>query len=235
MEPITWPTARREGFRIAGVGSGTIESLKWLGLIAMVAEHWMRFVVGELPSWLYLCGRMAFPLFAFALALGLAGKTRSQLRATTLRAFIWALVAQACMQLMDAPDGQLNVLFTFGLGLALVDIFDCVRSPFFRAVALFAAAAVAIWCEFGIVGVAFVAGAVALCRAQVPPAAAWAAVLGLLVALAIPNGNHFALVALPVAILVWRFGIVVPRVRGLFYWAYALQFPVYSAARLIAA
>ena len=233
MEPITWPAARREGFRIVGVGSGTIESLKWLGLIAMIAEHWMRFVVGELPSWLYLCGRTAFPLFVFALALGLAGKARSQIRATTLRAFVWALVAQAGMQLVDAPDRQLNVLFTFGLGLALVDVFDRVRSPFLRAVVLCAVAAVAMWCEFGVIGVAFVAAAVALCRAEHPPAAAWAAVLGLLAALAIPNGNHFALISIPVAILVSSSGIAVPRVRGLFYWAYALQYPVYAAARQI--
>ena len=51
MDPITGWLAARGGLRVAGIGSGTIESLKWLGLIVMVAEHWMRYVVGELPLW----------------------------------------------------------------------------------------------------------------------------------------------------------------------------------------
>jgi hypothetical protein len=61
---------------------------------------------------------------------------------------------------------------------------------------------------------------------------AWLAVAGLLVTLAVPNGNHFALAAVPVALIVWRLGIRVPRVRGAFYWAYALQFPVFAGARM---
>jgi hypothetical protein len=83
------------------------------------------------------------------------------------------------------------------------------------------------------VGVAFVAATIVFARAADPPAAAWVVVAGLLAALAVPNGNHWAIAAVPVAWLVWRFGIRMPRIRGAFYWAYTLQFPVFAAARLM--
>jgi hypothetical protein len=220
--------------RLSGIHSGTIESLKWLALIAMLAEHWMRHVVGEVPGWVYQCARVAFPLFVIALALGLRTQSRARLRAVMLRMLAWAVLAQATLQCVDAPEGRLNVLFTFALGLGLVAAFEAERhpSPFVLALALAAAGTAALWCEFGVVGVAFVAAAVAIARADGPPAAAWLAVAGLLAALAVPNGNHFALAAVPVALIVWRLGIRLPRVRGAFYWAYMLQFPVFAGARM---
>lgn len=231
MDPDTGaPTDRGLAHRL-GVSSGTIESLKWLGLAVMLAEHWMRYVVGEWPQWLYLAGRMAFPLFVFALALGLSGQPSPKLRAVLIKMLIWALVAQAALQLVGVPATQLNVLFTFSLGLAAAQAFALLRSTFLLAITLAAIGAVSLWCEFGPIGVAFVAGSVALARMDAPATAAWIAVAGLLAALAVPNGNHFALAAVPVALVVWRLGIKVPRLRGMFYWVYALQFPVFAVAR----
>jgi hypothetical protein len=219
--------------RFPGIGSGTIETLKWLALILMVGEHWMRHVVGSLPPWVYACGRLVFPLFVFSLALGLRSLPLHKLRSVTLRMFAWAIVAQATLQFVDAPERQLNVLFTFAFGLAIVFGFESLRSPFVQALGLGAVAVAAIWCEFGPVGVAFVAATIVFARAADPPAAAWVVVAGLLAALAVPNGNHWAIAAVPVAWLVWRFGIRMPRIRGAFYWAYTLQFPVFAAARLM--
>ena len=211
--------------------SGMIESFKWLGLIAMVVEHWMRFVVGEVPDWVYQVGRIAFPLFVLSLALGLRRQPLPKFWAVTKRMLVWALIAQACLQLVPAPEGQLNVLFTFTLGLAAVYGLSRWRPSFLLAIALCAIGVVALWCEFGPIGVAFVATAVGVARADDPPRAAWVAVAGWLVALAVPNGNHFALAAVPVALLVWRLDVSVPRLRGAFYWIYALQFPAYAAVR----
>ena len=216
-----------------GIGTGTIESYKWLALILMIGEHWMRYVVGSLPPWVYACGRVVFPLFVFSFALGLRALPLLKLRAVLVRMLAWAVVAQATLQFIDAPEGQLNVLFTFAFGLAAAWSFEAVRSPFLAALGLGAIAVAAIWCEFGPVGVGFVAATIVLARAADPPAAAWVVVAGLLTALAVPNGNHWALAAVPVAWLVWRLGIRMPRIRGAFYWAYALQFPVFAAARLM--
>ncbi len=213
--------------------TGRLEAIKWLGLVVMVVEHWYRYVVGELPHWLYLCGRLAFPLFVIALALGLRQQARDRLASTVLRALAWAIAAQALLQLVDAPAGRLNVLFTFTVGIALVVAFERVASTFVRALAMAAAGAISLSCEFGPFGVAFVAAAVGLFRANEPPAAAWFGVLALLAALAVPNGNAIALAAIPVALVVWLSGVRVPRLRGVFHWAYALQFPVYAAAHQV--
>ncbi len=219
--------------RLPVVGSGVIESLKWLALGLMFVEHWMRYVVGETPEWIFRTGRVVFPLFVFSFALALRRQPCPKLLKVIFRMFAWAIAAQAALQLVDAPDGQLNVLFTFGLGLTAAYGLGCIRPSFGLAIALCAIGVGAHWCEFGIAGVVFVAGAIALARAEDPPAIAWLAVAGLLAVLAIPNGNHYALAAVPVALLVWRLGIGPPRIRGAFYWAYALQFPVYATARLM--
>jgi hypothetical protein len=46
----------------------------------------------------------------------------------------------------------------------------------------------------------------------------------------VPNGNHWALAAVPVAVLLAVLPVRLPRVRGIFYRLYALQFPVYAVA-----
>lgn len=232
MDTGTVATPARGLARHYGIDSGTIELLKWLGLTAMLAEHWMRYVTGAWPQWLYLAGRTAFPLFVIALALGLSGQPWSSVRNVLIKTFIWALIAQVALQLVDASPTRLNVLFTFSLGLAATYGFVHVRSTFLLAIALFAIGAASLWCEFGPLGVAFIAGAVALARVEDPPAAAWISVAALLAGLAVPNGNHFGLAAVAIAFVVWRLGIKVPRLRGVFYWAYALQFPLFAAARV---
>lgn len=219
--------------RALGDGSALIEPLKWLALLFMLAEHWMRYVAGDLPPWLFACGRLAFPLFAFALALGLRGQSCSKLLRVLPRMLVWAAVAQVTIQFVDAPEDRLNVLFTFAFGLAAAYGVACIGSPLLVAILLGAIGSVSLWCEFGLVGVAFVAACVALARAGDRPAAAWIAVLVLLALLAVPNGNHFALAAVPLTFLVARLPVRVPRLRGAFYWAYALQFPVYAGARAL--
>jgi hypothetical protein len=208
-----------------------IETLKWLALLVMLAEHWMRYVVGELPPWVYNCGRAVFPLFVLSLALGLRSQPCGKVRDVLLRMLLWAGVAQVTIQFVDAPPGQLNVLFTFALGLAAAYGLGCMKPSFWVAIGLCVIGAVATQSEFGIVGVAFVAATVAITRAKGLPPVAYLVVLGSLVALAVPNGNHYALAAIPVAALVWVSRIRLPRLRGAFYWAYALQFPAFAGAR----
>ena len=221
--------------RPRGDGSALIEPLKWLALLLMLAEHWMRYAVGDLPAWLYACGRVAFPLFAFALALGLRDQPCTKLVQVLFRMLVWAAVAQATIQLVDAPENRLNVLFTFALGLAAAYGVGCISSPLLVAIQLAAIGVVSLWCEFGLVGVAFVAACVALARAGDRPLAAWIVVLALLGLLAIPNGKHYALAAVPLTLLIAKLPLRIPRLRGAFYWAYALQFPVYAGARFLLA
>jgi hypothetical protein len=218
--------ARRFGFT-----AGRIESLKWLGLGLMFAEHWMRYVTGALPHWAYLGGRAAFPLFVFALALGLSGAAPATLGRVLLRTLAWAVVAQAGLWLLEPPPLSANVLFTFALGMAAALAVQRLDSAFLLALILAAIGALGFACEFGPIGVAFVAGAILLARKEDPPVLAWVAVALVLAALALPNGSHFALASIPMALAIRQWGPELPRVRGAFYRAYALQFPVYAAAR----
>ena len=219
--------------RALGDGRALIEPLKWLAMLIMLAEHWMRYVADDLPPWLFACGRLAFPLFAFAAALGLRGRPCSNLLRVMFRMLTWAAVAQATIQFVDAPDDRLNVLFTFAFGLAAAYAIACFSSPLLVAILLAAIGIVSLWCEFGLVGVAFVAACVALARAGDRPLAAWIAVLALLGLLAVPNGNQYALAAVPLTLLMATLPLRIPRLRGAFYWAYALQFPVYAGARYL--
>ena len=228
-------TLRASVQRALGDGSALIEPLKWLALLLMLAEHWMRYVAHDLPPWLFACGRLAFPLFAFALGLGLRGQSCSKLLRVLFRMLVWAAFAQVAIQFVDAPDNRLNVLFTFALGLAAAYGVACIGSPLLVAILLGAIGVVSLWCEFGLVGVAFVAACVVLARARDRPFAAWVAALALLVLLAIPNGNHYAIAAVPLTLLIAKLPLRIPRLRGAFYWAYVLQFPLYAGARFLLA
>lgn len=223
------PAQARERRLLPGVAA--IEPLKWLGLSAMLIEHWMRYVVGDLPDWAYAVGRLAFPLFVFALALGASRLPRWKLAAIVLRMLAWAIVAQAALLFVDAPDRQANILFTFALGLAAVWLVEGEWPLLLQAVALAAIGVAGLWCEFGVVGVAFVVVTVKVARAGDAPPVAWLAVGVTLAALALPNHNHFALLAAPLAFLVGRSEIRVPRIRHAFYLLYALQFPVFAVIR----
>lgn len=197
----------------------------------MLVEHWMRYGIGVLPDWAYAVGRLAFPLFVFALALGTARLPRARLPAIILRMLAWAIAAQAALLLVDAPDRQANILFTFALGLAAVWLVESEWPLFLQAVALAGITVAGLWCEFGVVGVAFVLVAVKVARAGDAPPAGWLAVAVMLAALALPNHTHFALLAAPLAVLVGRSGVRVPRIRHAFYWLYTLQFPAYALIR----
>ena len=221
--------------RFAGVSPAAIESLKWVALAAMLAEHGMRYAVGELAPWAYEIGRVAFPLFAFALALGMRGRPPATLLAVTVRMLAWAAVAQAAMQVVGRPPTQLNVLFTFALGLAAAAVLGSGRPLFAQALALAVIVVASACCEFGLVGAGFVAACIAFARAKDPPGAAWVACAALLVGLAIPNHSHFALAAVPLALVIGALPIRLPRLRGAFYWAYALQFPVLAGMRVMIA
>jgi TraX protein len=201
----------------------------------MLAEHAMRYAVGELPEWVYHVGRVAFPLFAFALALGMRARPDAKLAAVAVRMLAWGAVAQAAMQVVGRPPGQLNVLFTFALGLAAAGVLGSRLPSFAQALALAATAVASAWCEFGVFGVGLVAGCTTLARAKDPPVAGWIACAALLAGLAIPNHGHFALAAVPLALLIGALPVRLPRLRGAFYWAYALQFPVFAGMRVVLA
>ena len=54
------------------VSNGTLEALKWLALLLMVADHINKYLLHDASHTLFQCGRIAMPLFVFVLAYNLA-------------------------------------------------------------------------------------------------------------------------------------------------------------------
>jgi len=52
--------------------TGTVEALKWLGLVLMTIDHVNKYLLHEAMPALFAVGRLTMPIFAFVLAYNLA-------------------------------------------------------------------------------------------------------------------------------------------------------------------
>lgn len=203
-----------------------IEPCKWLGLVLMVAEHASWYVWHVMPAPVFMLGRMVFPLFGLALALGCVGKTRAELLGVVGRLAGWGVVAAAAGLLVRDPM-PLNVLFTFALGIMLYSVLSSVNRGRRVVALLLVLAGFAV--EFSVWGVIAVASLMLWARDQ----SRWGYLALAFGCFCAANGNVFAAFALPVAYAVELGQLELPRVRRLFYWTYAGQWPVFAVARVL--
>ena len=221
--------SRRPDF--AQLRAGQLEAVKWVALAFMLLEHFWRYAIGEMPPAVYQAGRIAFPLFAFALALGLGSKPCVAVRVVLGRIFAWGLVAQVAGLLVDVPLTRLNVLFTLGLGLLSAYAFSC-EPRWWRAAIFAVPIAILGWhCEFGLWGAGLVFALLQLARSGWQSRNYWLLTGLMLVTLSIPNRSMSALLAVPAVYLVILSGITVSRIRRVFYWIYVAQFPAFALMR----
>ena len=54
------------------LGDGTVEALKWLGLLFMTGDHVNKYLFAQKLPCLFELGRLAMPIFGFVLAYNLA-------------------------------------------------------------------------------------------------------------------------------------------------------------------
>lgn len=54
------------------VADGTVEGLKWLGLLLMTGDHVNKYLFNGTLPFLFEAGRLAMPIFVFVLAFNLA-------------------------------------------------------------------------------------------------------------------------------------------------------------------
>lgn len=99
------------------------DMLKLIGMISMVVDHvGVQFFSND-PTALYyamrLFGRLAFPIFAYLVAMGYQ-RTRDWKR-YALRLGVFAVITQIPFQIFA---GHLNVLFTFLLGLFFLHFYE---------------------------------------------------------------------------------------------------------------
>ena len=127
------------------------ELLKWIALITMTVDHVGAVLYPEF-EFLRWIGRLAFPLFAYLLILGMES-TRS-IRNYFLRLFIFALISQVPFFLAVGyePFESLNILFSLSLGLLFITFFK--RGSPLAFVPLFASLILPV--DYGVYGPAMI-------------------------------------------------------------------------------
>ena len=206
-------------FHSTKVSSGTIEALKWLGLITMTIDHINRIFLNMTYDSLYSIGRLALPLFAFVFAYNLAqNEGVSSVYFKYFKRFIFfGLLATPGYIAMRKFEGlfPLNIMFTL-LAAALTIYFYDKEDPNLP-MAVFCGLIGGMLVEFNWAGVVLCVGFWLYCKK--PTFAAMLMLLAGYTLLYYSNENNWGLASLPIISLLIPFDLKIPRLRFLF-WIY---------------
>lgn len=200
--------------------SGTLEALKWVALVAMVADHVNTVLLGRSVGWLYDVGRIAMPLFCLVLGenIARAGADLDALRRRLLAVGVVCIPLTA-WTINGGNVLPLNVMLTFALAVAVWR--DQVAGGLvWTALAV----PLALFVDYQWSGVALVVAAAWWARAGGTAAAL--AVGAALLAICLYNGNGWALVGAGLFFASYGQRWQVPRVRWLFWWFYPVHLAV---------
>jgi hypothetical protein len=207
------------------ISDGSLEALKWVGLVLMTGDHLNKYLLHEAIPALYALGRMAMPLFGFVLMANLARPKAlaagAHLRAMKRLAIFALLAAPSYIQLVGW--WPLNIMGTLLLATLIVWLLE--RGGWLcRGTASIAFVVAGATVEFWWPALLYCLGAWAFVRRPGSPRILlWVLATA---SLAIVNGNFAALAAL---LLIWaasRLDIPVPRSRWIFYVFYPAHLSV---------
>lgn len=204
------------------ISNGTLEALKWLGLVLMTLDHANKYVFAHTLPGAFELGRLAMPIFAFVLAYNLArpGAMASGAHARTMKRLALAGVVATpfFIGLGGLVSGwPLNIMFTLCLSTGVVYLVE--KGGFARragATALFLVGG--LFVEYWWFAVAFTMAAWWYFRTANKMAVAVCALP--LVALFVVNKNLWALAAVPLMLAAPLVACKVPRSRHAFYAYY---------------
>ncbi|TDF84327.1 TraX family protein [Pseudomonas sp. H9] len=102
--------------------SAGLDLVKWLAMLSMVVDH-LRFIWPS-AEWLFVIGRLAFPLFCLGIAANVVRSTPGQLyTASNGRYLGWmlafSLLSEWPYHALDVGTGTFNIMPTLTLGLLL--------------------------------------------------------------------------------------------------------------------
>ena len=216
------------------VTDGTLEALKWLGLLLMTGDHANKYLFAEKLPGLFELGRLALPIFGFVLAYNLARPGTLEggryMRAAN-RLALWGAVASVPYMALGTVAGgwwPLNILFTLTLAaviMYLVEVGGVGRVTAAGLVFLVGGAFVEFWWP----APAFCLACWAYCKR----ASAWrmAAMIAAAASLWLINRNFWALAAVPLLLLASVIDVPIPRLQHVFYAYYPAHLTVLWAAR----
>ena len=211
---------------LATTTNAGLAAVKWLALALMVVDHVDAFAFDRTLTWAGLLGRLVFPMFAVVIAYNLARPGALVVGGMGERVLMRCLafgVLALPFHLLLTGGHALNIMFTFAVAVFVLRLW--VDGHHAGAVAAFVLGGACV--EYWWPGVGLVLASVAYFRA---PGAATAGLVVLLTgSLAIVNGSHAALWALPVAVLASRLTWPLPRAKWTF-WAF---YPAHLAAFVV--
>jgi hypothetical protein len=211
------------------ITSGTMEAIKWVALLSMTIDHANRFFYDQTVSAAYCAGRLAMPLFAFILAYNLAQPgtlSRGIYTRVLTRLILFGLLATPgymAMRHLELPL-PLNIMFMLAAAVAALYFYEQ-GERFGKIIATAIVLIAGFYVEYIWVGILFCLAAWCYCRKPSLLALfAWLITFLLLDEL---NGNHWALLSLPLIYLGTKVDLKIPRIRYLFYVYYPLHLSIF--------
>ena len=208
------------------VSDGTLEALKCLALLLMVADHINKYRLYDASHTLFNCARIAMPLFVFVLAYNLARpdsfKRGAQTRTMKRLALFGLLATPPFIALGGLLAGwwPLNILFALlSLTAIIYSLEQQTITGYLIACAVFIVAGSSV--EFWWPVLAF--GSAVWWYCKTPQLTALIIAVVALFLLRLINGNDWALAALPVLFLSTAINIPMPRYQWLFYYFYPVH------------
>ena len=218
--------AAGSGLPLLRLETGTVEALKWLGLVLMTVDHINKYLLHDAVPALFDLGRLALPIFSFVLAYNLARPTSlangayGRLARRLAIAGILASVPFIGLGGLVWEWWPLNILFMLLVSvgvMALVERGGAVRITAAVALFMLGGAMVEFW---------WPAVVMTLAAWRYTRRPTWTSLIvwvASVAALYVINRNFWALAAFPLIFLAPHLSVTMSRVRHVFYLFYPMH------------
>jgi hypothetical protein len=220
------------------LSDGTLEALKWLGLILMTGDHVNKYLFNATLPGLFEAGRLCLPIFVFVFAYNLARPDalargvydRTIKRLATFGVFASApFIALNLNHLHGWPFAPFNVLFTLLVITATAYFVE--KGGIVNRVAAFVVFVLGGWLvEYWWLAVALGLASWMHCKQPSLPTAFFT--LLFCASLWFINRNLWAMAALPLIMIATHIDLLVLRLRRVFYFYYPLHLAVIWLIRI---